>query len=154
MRTLGVRLDRQQQTASALAHWLAAREDIVRVHHPSLPTHADFTRHAAQARGPGVVVSFETGDEARSLALVERLERFAIAVSFGSVDSTASVPCRMSHASVPAPLRHVAMPPRDLVRLSIGLEDFADLAEDLDQALGAPAAAPRPASVAPLPARA
>jgi cystathionine beta-lyase len=136
MRTLGIRLDRQQQTASALAHWLAAREDIVRVHHPSLPTHADFARHAAQARGPGVVVSFETGDETRSLALVERLERFAITVSFGSVDSTASVPCRMSHASVPAPLRHVAMPPRDLVRLSIGLEDFADLSKDLAAALG------------------
>jgi cystathionine beta-lyase/cystathionine gamma-synthase len=42
----------------------------------------------------------------------------------------------MSHASVPASLRHVAMPPRDLVRLSIGLEDFADLSEDLAAALG------------------
>jgi cystathionine beta-lyase/cystathionine gamma-synthase len=60
----------------------------------------------------------------------------------------------MSHASVPAPLRHVAMPPRDLVRLSIGLEDFADLAEDLDQALGALAAALCPPPAAALPARA
>jgi len=135
MRTLGVRLDRQQRTASEIAAWLAARGDLVAVHHPSLASHPDYARHASQADGPGCVVSFETGDEARSLAVVEALERFAIAVSFGSVDSTASVPCRMSHASVPPQLRHVAMPPRDLVRISVGLEDFADLASDLGQAL-------------------
>lgn len=136
MRTLGVRVARQQATAAEVARALAARGDLVAVHHPSLATHPDHARHAAQSLGAGVVLSFETGDESRSLALVERLERFAIAVSFGSVDSTASVPCRMSHASVPASLRHVAMPPRDLVRLSIGLEDAADLIADLEEALG------------------
>ncbi len=78
---------------------------------------------------------FDRRIETRSIEIVERLERFAIAVSFGSVDSTASVPCRMSHASVPEALRHVAMPPRDLVRLSIGLEDPEDLIADLDRAL-------------------
>lgn len=135
MRTLGVRIDRQQASASTIARWLASRNDLVAVHHASLPDHPDHARHAAQALGPGTVLSFETGDEARSIALVERLERFAIAVSFGSVDSTASLPCRMSHASVPSVLRHVALPPRDLMRLSIGLEDPEDLIADLERAL-------------------
>ncbi len=137
MRTLGVRIDRQQANAAVVAEWLANRGDLAAVHYPSLPTHADHALHASQAQGPGTVLSFETGDETRSIEIVERLERFAIAVSFGSVDSTASVPCRMSHASVPEALRHVAMPPSDLIRLSIGLEDPEDLIADLEQALTA-----------------
>lgn len=135
MRTLGVRIDRQQASARVVARWLADRGDLVAVHHPSLRNHPDHARHASQAMGPGVVLSFETGNEARSIEVVERLRRFSIAVSFGSVDSTASVPCRMSHASIPAALRHVAMPPRDLVRLSIGLEDPEDLIADLEHSL-------------------
>jgi cystathionine beta-lyase len=135
MRTLGVRLERQQQTASEVASWLASRSDVRVVHHPSLPSHPDHALHRTQADGPGCVLSFELGDEQRSLAVVAALARFAITVSFGSVDSTVSVPCRMSHASVPPALRHVGMPPRDLIRLSIGLEDAPDLIADLDQAL-------------------
>ncbi|MBL9120574.1 MAG: PLP-dependent transferase [Phycisphaerae bacterium] len=147
MRTLGVRVDRQQESATRIAAWLARRPDVRAVHQPSLPSHPDVLRHAAQAEGPGVVVSFETGDEERSLEIVRRLQRFAIAVSFGSVDSTASLPCRMSHASVPPELRALRALPGDLIRLSIGLEDPADLMADLAQALAAPSlrASPSPA---------
>lgn len=149
MRTLGVRVERQQRSACEVAAWLAAREDLVAVHHPSLSTHPDRLRHAGQADGPGVVLSFETGDERRSLAIVERLQRFAIAVSFGSIESTASVPCRMSHASVPAALRERRGLPADLIRLSIGLEDPADLLADLASGLGAQALASAPARADP-----
>lgn len=135
MRTLGVRIERQQRSANAIARWLAARGDIRAVHHPSLRHHPDHDRHAAQSEGPGSVLSFETGDEARSIAIVRSLGRFAIAVSFGSVDSTASLPCRMSHASVPRELRAVRGLPPDLIRLSIGLEEPEDLIADLANAL-------------------
>lgn len=148
MRTLGVRLERQQRSACAIARWLAERDDLVAVHHPSLESHPDFERHRRQAEGPGSVLSFETGDEERSLSIVRALERFAIAVSFGSVDSTASLPCRMSHASVPSELRAVRALPPDLIRLSIGLEDPEDLLRDLSQAL----ASCRPARQAAQPA--
>lgn len=144
MRTLGVRVDRQQASATAIAAALAERPDLSAVHHPSLPGHPDRTRHAAQAEGPGVVLSVETGDERRSLAVVRALQRFGVAVSFGSVDSTASLPCRMSHASVPASLRAVRGLPPDLIRLSIGLEDPADLLADLRQALDRTAAEASP----------
>jgi cystathionine beta-lyase len=144
MRTLGVRIERQQRSAIAIARWLAERDDLVAVHHPSLASHPDRERHARQSEGPGTVLSFETGDEERSLALVRRLERFAIAVSFGSVDSTASLPCRMSHASVPKELQALRPLPPDLVRLSIGLEDPEDLIADLRAALAGSAASSLP----------
>ncbi len=137
MRTLGVRLDRQQQSAIRVAAALDARGDLRRVHHPSLPSHPDHARHHRQADGPGSVLSVETGSEDRSLAIVRRLQRFAITVSFGSIDSTASLPCRMSHASVPTALRAVQSLPRDLIRLSIGLEEPEELLDDLTTALDA-----------------
>lgn len=132
MRTLGVRLDRQQATAARVAQALGRRRDLAWVRHPSLGSHPDRERHASQASGPGVLVTLSTGDVDRSVRVVESLRRFEIAVSFGSVASAASLPCRMSHASVPAGDRRL---PEDLVRLSIGLEDADDLIEDLAQAL-------------------
>ncbi len=136
MRTLGVRLERQQRSASQIAAALEARSDLRRVHHPSLASHPDFDRHRRQADGPGSVLSIETGCEERSLAILRRLRSFAITVSFGSIDSTASLPCRMSHASVPAALRSIQSLPSDLIRLSIGLEEPEELLDDLEAGLG------------------
>ena len=135
MQTLGVRLDRQQATAQVVAEWLSQRSDVTNVRFPGLAMHPDHRRHAQQAEGPGVVISFQTGDVERSSRLVESLERFSIAVSFGSVASTASLPCFMSHASVPATARSERSLPTDLIRLSIGLEDANDLINDLDRAI-------------------
>jgi cystathionine beta-lyase len=83
------------------------------------------------------VVSFTTGDPERSRRIVEAARLFAIAVSFGSVGSSISLPCRMSHASIPRELRGRLGPPPDLIRLSIGIEDADDLIADLGQALQA-----------------
>jgi len=83
------------------------------------------------------VVSFETGSAERSRRIVEALDLFAIAVSFGGVGSTASLPCRMSHASIPEDVRRARALPEDLVRLSIGIEDAGDLLGDLERALAA-----------------
>jgi cystathionine beta-lyase len=82
-------------------------------------------------------VSFTTGCADRSRRVVEGLRLFALQVSFGAVGSAASLPCRMSHASIPAQLRRRLAPPPDLARLSVGIEDPEDLAADLDQALAA-----------------
>jgi cystathionine beta-lyase len=132
MKTLGVRIERQQASARTIALALADLRDrggwVRSVHYVGLDDHPDARRHAAQADGPGVVLSFETGDPDRSKEIVARLRLASIAVSFGSVDTTASLPCFMSHASVPA--GH-PRPPRDLVRLSIGLEDPLDVLDDL-----------------------
>ena len=77
------------------------------------------------------MLCLRTGSVERSEALVDRTRRFATSVSFGSVGSRISMPCRMSHASIPAEVRRARALPEDLVRLSIGLEDPEDLVEDI-----------------------
>src|SRR5690606_23853090 len=76
IKTLAVRAGRQQATARAVASWLAVQEPIVRVHYPGLASHPGSALHAEQARGPGSVLAFETGCEATSRRMVERLRLF------------------------------------------------------------------------------
>lgn len=141
IKTLSLRLDRQQRTAQAIAEWLAARPDVTKVHFPGLRTHPGHDLHLSQALGPGAVVTFETGDPQRSIRLVESLQIFSIAVSFGSVGSCATVPCRMSHAPIANAdariARPASTPPPDLIRLAVGIEDASDLIADLARAFEA-----------------
>jgi cystathionine beta-lyase len=81
------------------------------------------------------VLSFTTGSVGGSKAIAKATNLFRITVSFGCVNSSISLPGNMSHASVPPEVAAQRNLPRDLVRLSIGIEDEADLLEDLDQAL-------------------
>ncbi|MSR61616.1 MAG: aminotransferase class V-fold PLP-dependent enzyme [Planctomycetes bacterium] len=133
LKTLPLRFTAQQRHARHLARFLAAHPLVTRVHYPGLVTHPGHALHRAQSSGDGAVLSFETGDVEFSRRLVEALELFSIAVSFGSVHSQATLPCHMSHRSIPARERH-GLPP-DLVRLSVGIEDLRDLRADLEQAL-------------------
>ena len=119
LKTLALRVERQSQSANRIARFLRQRSEVTQVFYPGL----------------GAVISFTTGDEKLSCDIVEATRLFKIAVSFGSVGSTISLPCRMSHASIPSALRDRLAPPADLVRLSVGIEDGDDLIEDLDQAL-------------------
>jgi len=135
IKTLSLRLDRQQATAARVAVFLARRPEVRAVHFPGLKGHPGAELHASQAAGPGGVLSFETGDVEASRRVVESLRLFSISVSFGGVGSSASLPCRMSHASIPAEVRRARRLPEDLVRLSIGIEDADDLIEDLARAL-------------------
>lgn len=137
MKTLAVRLDRQEANARRVAAFLAGHPGVRKVHFPGLPEHPGAALHAAQSAGPGTLVSFETGSAERSARIVAALRLFAIAVSFGGVGSTASLPCRMSHASIPEDVRRARAFPEDLVRLSLGIEDADDLLTDLDRALAA-----------------
>jgi cystathionine beta-lyase len=108
---------------------------VEKVYHPSLNDHPGHDIHRAQSEGDGAIVSFTTGDAGFSARLAEATQLFKIAVSFGSVVSTVSLPFHMSHASIPARLKERLAPPGHLVRLSVGIEDADDLTEDLEQAL-------------------
>jgi len=144
MKTLAVRLDRQEANAGRIADLLARHPLVRRVHYPSLASHPGHDLHRLQASGAGSVVSFETGSVDASRRVAEAARLFTISVSFGSVGSLISLPCRMSHASIPAEVRRGRALPEDLVRLAIGIEDPGDLLADLEQALAA-AAGPGPA---------
>jgi len=134
LKTLGVRLDRECASALQVARFLQGHSAVRRVHYPGLPQHPDFALSLRQASGAGSVVSFETGVPELSRQLVEASQLFTTAVSFGSVASSISLPCFMSHASVPADSAR-CLPPRDLVRLSVGLESPDALIADLKRVL-------------------
>jgi cystathionine beta-lyase len=140
LKTLAVRLDRQQCTAFTIASLLGALPGVVRVHYPGLDHHPGAAIHARQARGAGPVVSFELDSPERARAVARSLELFPLTVSFGAVGSSVCHPHAMSHASIPAELRAMA-PPETLLRLSIGLEAAVDLRADLARAIGGASAA-------------
>jgi cystathionine beta-lyase len=134
MKTLSLRVERQNESALKIAEFLSRRPEVDRVYYPGLADHPGHEIHRSQSKGDGAVISFTTGAVEVSRQLVEATRLFDIAVSFGSVSSTISLPCRMSHASIPQALRDRLAPPPDLVRISVGIEDVDDLIEDLSQA--------------------
>jgi cystathionine beta-lyase len=135
IKTLSIRVERQASSARRVAEYLARRPEVEHVYYPGLAGHPGWEVHRKQASGDGAIVTFTTGDPTFSRRLAEATRLFALAVSFGSVTSSISVPCSMSHASVPAGLRDRLAPPADLVRISVGIEDVDDLLEDLEHAL-------------------
>lgn len=142
LRTLGLRLERQQANARVLAERLAEHPAVARVRFPGLSHHPGAALHAKQARGPGQLLSLELTDPSRAAEVVSGATRFTTAVSFGGLASSISLPTCMSHASAPAGRR--ARLPAGLVRVSVGIEDLEDLWQDLARALRAvePAASP------------
>jgi cystathionine beta-lyase len=134
LKTLALRVERQNSSAAKVAGFLQKRPEVTRVFYPGLADHPGREIHQLQANGNGAVVSFTTGDAQLSSEIVESTKLFRVAVSFGSVGSTISLPCRMSHASIPGALRDRLAPPAVLVRISVGIEDVEDLIEDLDRA--------------------
>jgi len=137
IKTLALRVERQNESARKVAQFLELHPAVAKVYYPGFKNHPGHEIHRSQSNGDGAVISFTTGDETLSERLVEGTRLFEIAVSFGSVGSVISLPCRMSHASIPQALKGRLAPPADLVRISVGIEDVDDLIDDLDQALAA-----------------
>lgn len=135
LKTMSLRMERQQANCLAMALWLEKHPAVKRVHYAGLTSHPNYALHARQAAGGGSLLSFETGNVDLSRALSEHLKLFKVTVSFGSTSSLVSLPCFMSHASIPREVRQARGLPDDLVRLSAGIEDEKDLIEDLEQAM-------------------
>ncbi|KIW06034.1 cystathionine beta-lyase [Verruconis gallopava] len=133
IKTLGVRMEKQQANAQRIAEFLESHGFKVR--YPGLKSHPQYTLHWSMARGAGAVLSFETGSTSVSERIVESAKLWAISVSFGCVNSLISMPCRMSHASIDAKTRAERQMPEDLIRLCVGIEDPEDLIDDLRRAL-------------------
>jgi len=142
IKTLGIRMERQQANAGLIAGFLSQHPLVRRVYYPSSLDKKSFAIHTRQARGNGAVVSFETGSLETSRQVAESLKLFPITVSFGGLQSSVSLPGRMSHASVPPQVAAQRQLPVDLVRLSIGIESADDLIADLAEALQAAEAMP------------
>ncbi|EKM57772.1 uncharacterized protein PHACADRAFT_251611 [Phanerochaete carnosa HHB-10118-sp] len=132
-KTLAIRMDRQQSTAMLVAQMLQQLGFVT--HYPGLPGHPGKEIHERIADGYGAVLSFETGDKELSERIVGATRLWGISVSFGAVNSLISMPCVMSHASIDPATRAARGLPEDLIRLCVGIEDPADLLDDLRHAL-------------------
>jgi len=134
-KTLALRVERQCANAGEVARALSANKSVRRVYYPGLESHPNRAVAARQMRLFGGMVSFEVADEPTAFRVLERLKIFALAESLGAVESLAEHPARMTHASIPAAERQRSGVGDGLIRLSIGVEDVADLIADLENAL-------------------
>ncbi|MDR1029629.1 MAG: PLP-dependent aspartate aminotransferase family protein [Treponema sp.] len=135
IKTLKVRMDAQQATARQLAVWLKAHEKVSAVFYPGLDGHPGREINQAQAAGPGAVFSFKTKTTEQALCFLDQVKLAATAVSLGGVETIASYPVKMSHASIPPVEREHLGITDTLIRISVGLEDPEDLIADFAQAL-------------------
>jgi cystathionine beta-lyase/cystathionine gamma-synthase len=136
-KTLAVRMERHDANARSLAEYLAGHPGVGKVFYPGLPSHPQHALAKRQASGFGGMISFIPGDGSLDAGtkVFNRFRLFARAESLGGVESLVCHPASMTHASVPRETR-LAMGFADgLLRLSVGIEDLADLRADLDQAL-------------------
>ncbi|ODR05456.1 cystathionine gamma-synthase [Mycolicibacillus koreensis] len=138
LRSLPVRVARHNSSAAAVAAFLAGHPAVVAVNYPGLATGTAKTVVDKQMRGHGGMLSFVLdADATATAAVVDRLRLFSIAGSLGGVESLVTQPITTSHHGMPAAERAARGISDGLIRLSIGLEDPADLIADLEQALAA-----------------
>jgi methionine-gamma-lyase len=136
IKTLGVRLQRQCETALRVAKFLEKHPKVARVHYPGLSSHPDHKLAKRQMRGFGSVLAFDMkGGLLAARKFCDRARLFLLAASLGGVESLIILPIYSSHARMNKDeLRRAGVQP-GTVRISIGLEDAEDLIDDLEQAL-------------------
>lgn len=138
LKTLHLRMERHFKNAMAAAKFLEADPRVERVIFPGLPSHPQYEVMRRQCTGcPGMITFYIKGKLEHASTFLSNLKMFAIAESLGGYESLAEHPAIMTHASVPEKERNILGISDTLVRLSVGLEDEADILEDLDQALNA-----------------
>ena len=133
LKTLGVRMDRHNSNAADIVAFLQTQESVSHILWPGLPDHPNHDVARKQMKGFGGMVSFrvKAGEQA-ALDICAKTAVFTLAESLGGVESLIEHPARMTHASVSGSALEV---PADLIRLSVGIEDSADLVSDLERAM-------------------
>ncbi len=132
VKTLALRMERHEQSARAIAEWLAKQPKLKRVFYPGLKNHPGHDLHKSQASGFGGMISFDTGSIEKGAAVLKRAHLFSLAESLGGVESLISHPATMTHASVPRDDRERVGLTDGLIRISVGIEDLEDLIRDLE----------------------
>jgi cystathionine beta-lyase/cystathionine gamma-synthase len=136
IKTLDVRVRRQNENALALATWCAERSEIARVHYPGLPNHPDHAIASAMMDGFGGMMAIELAAGGRGTdRFLRKLKIIRHAPSLGGVDSLVSEPRFTSHAHLTPEARAAMGIPDGFLRLSVGIESASDLIKDIEQAL-------------------
>lgn len=134
MKTLGVRLDRQQENALKIAEWLDAHPKVKKVHYPGLPGYPGRETLRGQAKGYGAMVAFEVVDHDLVERLLLKTELISFAESLGGVETLITFPEVQTHADILPEIRARLGINNVLLRLSVGIEDADDLISDLERA--------------------
>ena len=138
MKTLGIRVERQNANAMALARWCEAHPAVARVHYPGLASHPDHALAAATLDGFGGMFALElAGGAAAAERFLGALRLATHAASLGGVDTLVIEPRFTSHAMITSEERAALGIPDGFVRVSVGVEDAADLIADFRRALAA-----------------
>ncbi len=136
LKTLAVRMREHDRNARLIAEFLAEHDRVERVFYPGLPTHPQHELAKRQMSGFGGMIAFEVhGGLPAARRVVERTRLFTLAESLGGVEALIELPAAMTHASIPAETRRAHGVADGLIRISVGIEDVADLISDLDRAL-------------------
>jgi len=131
LKTLSLRVQRQNENAQYLANALQRHTGIKAVYYPGLENHPNHQLARSQMKGFGGMLSFELRKQRDAVAFCKRLKLIKPALSLGGVETIISIPCLSSHIKMPKEERMAAGISDDLLRLSVGIEDVEDLLEDL-----------------------
>ncbi len=136
LKTLAVRMERHCANARQLAAWLTKQSGVEKVYYPGLPGHPGHEIAKRQMTDFGGMISFRArGGKEAALKVLTRTKLFSLAESLGGVESLIGHPATMTHASIPVEIRQSRGVDEGLIRLSVGIEDVADLQADLETAL-------------------
>lgn len=135
LKTLPVRMERQQENARKVAQWLAKQPQICQVFYVGMLDHPGYQTNRSQARGTGNMISFRTIHERIAHQILERVKLITFAESLGGTESLITYPMMQTHPDVPVEMREHLGITETLLRLSVGLENVEDLIADLKQAL-------------------
>ena len=135
-KTLELRMARHNSNGQALAEFLVTHPKVTQVLYPGLPSHPQYELAKRQMRGFGGMLTFDVGTIEAAYDVCKRVRLMALAESLGGVETLISHPASMTHASVPPDQRARIGLTDSLVRISAGVEDPADLIDDISQALG------------------
>ena len=136
LKTLGIRIDRAQQSALEVAKFLESHPKVAWIKYPGLKSHPQFELANQQMKGSGSMISFGLkGGYVASKKLLDNVKLALLAVSLGGVETLIQHPASMTHSKVSAEDKQKAGITDDLIRLAIGIEDVKDIIADLDKAL-------------------
>ena len=135
VKTLPVRMERQQENALKVARWLSQHLRVSQVFYAGLPEHSGFLINQQQARGAGSMISFRTDTVETAHQVLEKVRMITFAESLGGTESLITYPMMQTHPDVPQEMREHLGITETLLRLSVGLEHVDDIIADLSQAL-------------------
>jgi cystathionine gamma-synthase len=134
IKTLPIRMEKQQENAIKLANWLCTQPKVKSVYYVGLPSHSDYEVTLKQTKGFGAMISFEVDEEKTARKLLESLKLVLFAESLGGVETLITYPMLQTHADVPLEEREAKGINERLLRLSVGLEYIDNIIDDLAQA--------------------